>query len=171
MPTARELLEQADALMRRNRSSRDSGGEDSIPILTESIENALGGPSLRGPSTRERVGAALHAPSLAADDGAAGTAANGPDANEPPLLTDAVEEVAVDLLPLPGGKSEENPDPWFGPDTIDPALHSITGPSPDTVGPVPPRGLKTTGPLNVVRTWLACAVSVGPTVGRVSGVA
>ena len=39
MATARELLEQADALMRRNRS-RDADGEDAgsgIPLLTEVV--------------------------------------------------------------------------------------------------------------------------------------
>jgi hypothetical protein len=144
MPTARELLEQADALMRRNRGNGgggDSSGDDNIPMLTERIEDALGGASLRGPSTRERASAALHAPSPAVE-GAASAAANAPDADEPPLLTDAVEELAVDLLPLSGGKSEDDPDPWLGPDTIDPALHSITGPSPDTVGTVPPMTLR-----------------------------
>ncbi|HEV2686595.1 MAG TPA: hypothetical protein VGW79_08150 [Actinomycetota bacterium] len=150
MATARELLEQADALMRRNRGNRGDGddgvngnsGDDSIPILTESIENALGGPSLRGPSTREGAGA-LHAPLPTAEGiGAPGVAANAPDANEPPLLTDAVEEVAVDLLPLQGGKPEEDSDPWLGPDTIDPTLHSITGPSPDTVEAVPSIALR-----------------------------
>ena len=33
MPTARELLEQADALMRRNRASAD----DDIPVLTDAV--------------------------------------------------------------------------------------------------------------------------------------
>jgi hypothetical protein len=150
MPTARELLEQADALMRRNRGNRGddvSGGDESIPVLTESIENALGGPSLRGPLTRERAGAGLQAPSPAVEDaGGSDVAANAPDADEPPLLTDAVEEVAVELLPMPGGNSDEDAAPWLGPDTIDPALHSITGPSPDTVGTVPPMTLRAVPP-------------------------
>ena len=145
MPTARELLEQADALMRRNRGNGgggDSSGDDSIPMLTDSIANALGGASLRGPSTRERAGPLSVRPELVEGRQNPAAAANSADANEPPLLTDAVEEVAVDLLPLPRGKSEEDLDRWLGPDTIDPALHSITGPSPDMVETAPPMTLR-----------------------------
>ncbi len=57
---------------------------------------------------------------------------------EPPLLTDVVEEVAIELAPLPPGMAEDDPSLWLGPDTMDPALHSITGPAPDTVAVVPP---------------------------------
>ena len=53
MPTARELLEQADALMRRNR-----GGDTGIPVLTDVIPDELVMPSRPGPSTRERTGPA-----------------------------------------------------------------------------------------------------------------
>jgi hypothetical protein len=142
MPTARELLEQADALMRRNR-----GSADSIPVLTETVAEALREPDLRGPSTRERASATLRgSPETAA------VAANAADedlalalerslaesaATEPPVLTDAVEEVAVDLVPLPGKPEDEEGAPWLGPDTVDPALHSITGPWPDSVAVVP----------------------------------
>jgi len=57
---------------------------------------------------------------------------------EPPLLTDVVEEIAIDLASLSPAMAEGDPSIWLGPDTIDPALHSITGPAPDTVGIVPP---------------------------------
>jgi hypothetical protein len=57
---------------------------------------------------------------------------------EPPLLTDVVEEIAIDLAPLPPAMADGDSSVWLGPDTIDPALHSITGPAPDTVGLVPP---------------------------------
>ena len=57
-----------------------------------------------------------------------------PDDAEPPVLTDAVEEEAIDLAPLPVEKLEDEALLWLGPDTIDPALHSITGPAPDTGG-------------------------------------
>ena len=56
MPTARELLEQADALMRRNR-----GGEPGVPVLTEHVADALGETLFAGAiqigraSCRERV--------------------------------------------------------------------------------------------------------------------
>jgi hypothetical protein len=142
MPTARELLEQADALMRRNRA-----GSESIPVLTDTFAEALGEPDLRGPSTRERASVALRA-----SPESPAVAANAADedlalalerslaesaAAEPPLLTDAVEEVAVDLVPLPGKPEDDEDAPWLGPDTVDPALHSITGPAPDSVVVVP----------------------------------
>ena len=144
MPTARELLEQADALMRRNR------GGDSIPVLTETVDEALGEPSRRGPATRERAGPKVHEPSVEAQGARASSpdsAANAPEATElqaePPVLTDVVEEVAVDLVPLPVAKLEDDA-PWLGPDTVDPALHSITGSSPDTLDVVPPMTLRAT---------------------------
>jgi hypothetical protein len=61
---------------------------------------------------------------------------------EPPVLTDAVEEVAVHLTPLPAEQAEGEPSLWLGPDTVDPSLHSITGPAPDTVAVVPPVTLR-----------------------------
>jgi hypothetical protein len=141
MPTARELLEQADALMRRNR-----GGEGGIPVLTEHVSDALGG-ARPGPSTRER--AALRVSSPEVEDAHAANAAESEDLSEaldrslqdgvePPVLTDVVEEVAVDLAPLPSGKEED----WLGPDTVDPELNSITGASPDTLAMVPPVTLR-----------------------------
>jgi hypothetical protein len=87
--------------------------------------------------------------------GDSSAAANGPEAGtpapqpvavarsvEPPVLTDAVEEVAVDLKPLPAEQAEGEPSLWFGPDSVDPALHSITGPAPDTLAVVPPVTLR-----------------------------
>jgi hypothetical protein len=156
MPTARELLEQADALMRRNR-----GGDSSIPVLTESVSEPGPEASRRGPSTGDRSGAMLRvpaAPSRGARPESAWTSANAADVGEasddraaapgdigPPLLTDAVEELAIDLAPLPPERAEEDAS-WLGPDTIDPALHSITGPAPDTVGVVPPVMLRAAAP-------------------------
>jgi len=141
MPTARELLEQADALMRRNR-----GGEPGVPVLTEHVADALG-ETLSGPSTRERSAERASAPPAdmdAADAPASEELAVALDRSlqdgvEPPILTDVVEEVAVDLLPLPSGKAEED---WLGPDTVDPELNSITGPSPDSIAVVPPVTLR-----------------------------
>ncbi|HEX8011020.1 MAG TPA: hypothetical protein VF814_08810 [Casimicrobiaceae bacterium] len=57
---------------------------------------------------------------------------------EPPVLTDAVEEVAIELASLPAEKADDDASLWLGPDTMDPALHSVTGPAPDTLGVVPP---------------------------------
>src|SRR5882672_9484166 len=188
MPTARELLEQADALMRRNR-----GGDTGVPVLTDVVPDELEMPSRGGPSTRERTGPASRGPAAEAraprdwvepneanravenaqpedatraavpeegSEQAAEPAAPAPapdidvlaaidDAEldlEPPLLTDVVEEFVVDLAPLPPGMAESEPSIWPGADTIDPALHSITGPGPDTVGVVPPVRLRVVEP-------------------------
>jgi len=99
------------------------------------------------------------APSPGARPETGWTSANAADASEasedpavapadvgPPLLTDAVEELAIDLAPLPAERGEEDASPWLGPDTIDPALHSITGPAPDTVAVVPPVMLRPAAP-------------------------
>jgi hypothetical protein len=139
MPTARELLEQADALMRRNRSAADS-----IPVLTDSVAEALSEPGLRGPATRERASSNLRpgsadvpvAANAAVEDLLALDHSLSKEAAELPVLTDAVEEVALDVLPLPD-KPEAEAALWVGPDTIDPALHSITGAAPDTLAVVP----------------------------------
>jgi hypothetical protein len=187
MPTARELLEQADALMRRNR-----GADAGIPVLTDSVSETA--PALPpGLSPQERASGGAR--SLVADPLALGEPAHGQDRipapetapaedrnrsasspesgqepavkaggqaardvdaiatldrmegdAEPPLLTDAVEEAVFDLAPMPPGPAEEDHSLWLGPDTVDPALHSITGPAPDTVAVVPPVTLRAPEP-------------------------
>jgi hypothetical protein len=151
MPTARELLEQADALMRRNR-----GGD--IPVLSEPVSEALSA-TLRGPTTRDRAGPHLspEAESAAvlsteAEDLTVALDRSLQDDVEPPVLTDVVEEVAVDIVPMPAAKSEED---WLGPDTVDPELHSITGPSPDTVAVVPPVTLRSASEVPVGQAAVA----------------
>ena len=147
MPTARELLEQADALMRRNR------GDTGIPVLTDSVVEA---PSRPGADRRRRAreprradagcrGArtagqrATGRPQPAAPHGRGHRAARrGRRANrrragrmrsppgaprgdaELPLLTDAVDEIAVDINVLPLATADGEPSLWLGPDTIDP---------------------------------------------------
>jgi hypothetical protein len=124
MPSARELLEQADALMRKNRSR---GGDD-IPLLTDAVAIAA-------------APAPASAPILAA-------VAPHTDV---PLLTDAVEEVVFDFEPLEEQPiprraiMEGDPSDWLVMDTIDPATHSITGRAPDTLAVVPPMTLKAAG--------------------------
>jgi hypothetical protein len=126
MASARELLEQADALMRKNRSRSDSD----IPLLTDAVAIAA------APAP-----APVSAPALAAV---------APPVDVP-LLTDAVEEVVVDFEPLPeqpaplGAFMEGDPSDWLVMDTIDPASHSITGRAPDTLAVVPPMTLKAAG--------------------------
>ena len=124
MPSARELLEQADALMRKNRSR----GDDDIPLLTDAVAIAA-------------APAPASAPTLAA-------VAPHTDV---PLLTDAVEEVVFDFEPLQEQPMprraimEGDPSDWLVMDTIDPAMHSITGRAPDTLAVVPPMTLKAAG--------------------------
>jgi hypothetical protein len=145
MPTARELLEQADALMRRNRA-----GDTSIPVLTdvvEPLEAARAGPSTRegaGDLWRERAEAA--APARPANPPQAPVAPVPPAgrqalSSEPPVLTDAVDQ-AVAALGAGPEMGQGDSSLWLGPDTIDPSLHSITGPAPDTVAVVPPVTLR-----------------------------
>ena len=168
MPTARELLQQADALMRRNR-----GGDGGIPVLTESVPEEAP-VSSRGPVTRERPGISNRdqvadaraprekseregngdgersaeregdvreaKPAASTQEGLATQAGADAAANdaEPPILTDVVDEIAFIAQSERPERSEGEPSLWLGADTIDPALHSITGPAPDTVGVVPP---------------------------------
>jgi hypothetical protein len=159
MATARELLEQADALMRRNR-----GGDGNIPVLTEPVSDGLG-ETLRGPSTRERAGShrspegESDAANAESEDLTLALDRSLQDSVEPPMLTDVVEEVAVDIVPVPSGKSDED---WLGPDTVDPELHSITGPSPDTVTFVPPVTLRPVAQAPVAQAALAEAPPAAP---------
>ncbi|HEY8623088.1 MAG TPA: hypothetical protein VIM74_04415, partial [Casimicrobiaceae bacterium] len=124
MPSARELLEQVDALMRKNRSRSDSD----LPLLTDAVAIAA---APAPASTPALAAAAPHA--------------------DVPLLTDAVEEVVADFEPLPeqpaplGAMMEGDPSDWLVMDTIDPASHSITGRAPDTLAVVPPMTLKAAG--------------------------
>jgi hypothetical protein len=163
MPTARELLEQADALMRRNR-----GGDGGIPVLTEAVDeesatasrSALAPRERAGPTTRDPIAetrapreraereqppreAAIAAREERAPEAMARTevpahaASDEERDHEPPILTDAVEQGALEDA-LAAAEMEGEPSVWLGPDSVDPALHSVTGPAPDTVGVVPP---------------------------------
>jgi hypothetical protein len=130
MPSARELLEQADALMRKNRTR----GDGDIPLLTEAV--------------------ALVPVSIAVPMSAPPLTAAAPSADVP-VLTDAVEEAVIDfeLPPEPPAAPtaalvaimEGDPSDWLVMDTIDPASHSITGRGPDTLAVVPPMTLKAAG--------------------------
>jgi hypothetical protein len=113
VPTARELLEQADALMRKNRGRADSD----IPVLTDAITvtpSQLHVPAADMPLLTERVeDRRVVLPSLPGPP--AGVASN----------------------------FEGDPSEWLVMDTIDPTLHSVTGSAPDTLAVVPPVTLKT----------------------------
>jgi len=116
VPTARELLEQADAMMRRNRGGSDSD----IPVLTDVVTTTASEFSLPTediPVLNERV-----------EDVSVVT----PPRHEPP-------ETAASVF-------EGDPSDWLVMDTVDPALHSVTGKSPDTLAVVPPVAMKTMEP-------------------------
>jgi len=172
VPTARELLDQADALMRRNR------GDTGIPVLTDSVPEVAAAPghgsaapertpaarapasdarpsrdkaqpdyrrAPEGPRTAAAVETAPRAPPpeqpTRGANALAATQRSGQEI-EPPLLTDAVVAAADPIAPLARGIAQGDLSSWLGPDTIDPALHSITGPAPDTVAVVPPVTLR-----------------------------
>ncbi|MEP7182929.1 MAG: hypothetical protein ABI886_12150 [Betaproteobacteria bacterium] len=115
MPTARELLEQADALMRRNRERTQQPVDDDIPELTEEVEVEPYSPPAEPPPVVDLR------PPLAVLD-------------EIPELTDAVEEIeAPSILELPDEDGE--PSRWL---EVDRGEVSITGPAPDSIVAVPP---------------------------------
>jgi hypothetical protein len=135
MPSARELLEQADALMRKNRSR----GNNDIPLLTDAVAIAAAAESSPAPASAPI--SATVATHVVAPTNVSHTNLSDADV---PLLTDEVEEVVVDFEPLPeqpiarGAIMEGDPSDWLVMDTIDPAMHSITGRAPDTLAAVPP---------------------------------
>src|SRR2546422_11715718 len=98
MPTARELLEQADALMRRNR-----GGDSGIPLLTDAIPEESPMPSRTGPSTRERTGPTSR--DQIADARAPPERALRDDANQPPAGS-GTDDAAGAARPEEGGERE-----------------------------------------------------------------
>lgn len=122
MPTARELLDQADALMRRNRSLV----RDDIPVLTEAVPPETAAQMTQssllaeGPAEpRER----FDAPPTAFDE-----------LDDVPVLTDAVEEIEVPsvLDPIePGGE----PSAWL--DFDDDGARSVIDAAADSIVVVP----------------------------------
>jgi len=115
MPTARELLEQADALMKRNRSVL----ADDIPVLTEVVPAAPEARVLRGRGALSRT----TLPPLA------------PDAEETDSIPTLTERVDTDA-PDPQSLAEEGePSDWLQEQRGEP---SVTGEVPDSVLIVPP---------------------------------
>ena len=142
MASARELLEQADALMRRNRGR--SGAD--IPVLTDVVAAVPANDEVETdvPVLTDVVEAG------AVDDADLPTAVQPSmplepaeaDQAPPPLQADSVaimqsaDAIPVEL-PMDGDTSD-----WLVMDTIDPSTHSITGPGPDTLAVVPPVTLR-----------------------------
>jgi hypothetical protein len=119
VPTARELLEQADALMRKNRGRVGSD----IPILTDAV------PATPSPSPS-------HLP-----------VADIPVLTE--IVEEVIVSVpSPDPTAAEGAMFEGDPSDWLVMDTIDPAYHSVTGNAPDTLAVVPPVTLKAAEPLS-----------------------
>jgi hypothetical protein len=156
MPSARELLEQADALMRRNRGR----SEVDIPVLTDVVVATPANDEAEHevPVLTDVVGVSpVAADALAAGEG---SAASPRQQSEAPLPTEAapvesdlapapvppdsvailrsVEALPVEL-PMEGDMSD-----WLVMDTVDPSTHSITGAGPDTLAIVPPVTLRAT---------------------------
>ncbi len=143
MPTARELLQQADALMRRNRAQAD----DDIPVLTDAVPSALEAQSHFAPKTRQ----VPDAPALPTVD------------DEVPILTDAVEEIeAVALVPA---SEEGERSAWLDFDEGEP---SVIGDAPDSIAIVPPVDLRRPEPTPDIDEFdgldeeLAAAIAAAP---------
>src|SRR5512138_3471368 len=98
MPTARELLEQADALMRRNRMPAGETGPNTvdIPVLTEVVEtpaDAFEGP----PSSQRRAMTAAEPPDKWRRPETGSSIATSA-LDDVPVLTDVVEEIEAPTI-------------------------------------------------------------------------
>lgn len=147
MPTARELLEQADALMRRNRERAEAervAREAREPVPAEQpgvVEREAGAVPLaeaRSDTLPDEVVLDEDIPELTdavADESASVVDLRPPvsDLDDVPELTDAVEEIeAPSILELPA--DEEEPSQWL---EIERGEVSVTGPAPDSVVALP----------------------------------
>lgn len=153
MASARELLEQADALMQRNRSRSgvdvpvltdvvaapaDDLSAVDVPVLTDVVEAGTAGPA-RGEYVAP---ATMPAPAESKPAAATQAAVQAVVASRPAeaaAIMRSVEAIPVEL-PMEGDMSD-----WLVMDTIDPSTHSITGVAPDTLAVVPPVTLKAAG--------------------------
>jgi hypothetical protein len=122
MATARELLEQADALMRRNRAPV----EDDIPLLVDAV-----------PSGEE---ARIRFPQPQPD---VPPSKEPPNTDDVPILTDTVEE--IEALSIQGGEESEGvPSMWLEFGHAEP---SVIGDAPDSIAIVPPVDLRRPPPV------------------------
>ena len=146
MPTARELLEQADALMRRNRASAD----DDIPVLTDAVPSVQEAKSRFAPPQRPVL-----APLSASDA-----------RDDVPLLTDEVEE--IEAAALDADVDEGEPSVWLDFQDAEP---SVIGDAPDSIAIVPPVDLRRPEPapdidelddLDELDEELAAAIAAAP---------
>ncbi len=114
MPTARELLEQADALMRRNRAE----AIDDIPVLTEAV------PAVQLPRAVRTRAAPVD---------------RGPDSV--PVLTESIDVIEVEDEHATVGREavEGEPSTWLEFEDGEP---SVIGDAPDSIAIVPPVRLR-----------------------------
>jgi hypothetical protein len=166
MPTARELLEQADALMRRNRDARAAANE---PVKPPAMNAPSIAPSLASPRPiqHEPIAPSVARTSLPVDPtesplvGARDVASEEVpvltdavvddtpvdaqrDLDDVPVLTDVVEEIEMTVAPLAAEGGDEpfvdesaRGEPSFWSDE-DRGETSVLGPAPDSVIAVPP---------------------------------
>ena len=137
MPTARELLEQADALMRRNRQeAARSASEASHAQGPRSVAPSLVPPAVpkvqTPPMSAKGNDIAMEDVPVLHDVVKPPPGARSDD--DVPLLTDAVDEIDV-AAPV---VDEGEPSDWMTPPAED---ESVLGPSPPSVAVVPPATL------------------------------
>jgi len=99
MPTARELLEQADALMRRNRVR---AADNDIPLLTDAVPEPAPAPVAPPPADTVEARPAVATPAVATPM----------SLDEVPELTEVVEEIDIpSIVVLP--EDEGEPSQWL----------------------------------------------------------
>jgi hypothetical protein len=113
VPTARELLEQADALMRRNRASAD----DDIPVLTDAVPSAQEAQSRFAPPLQP----------------VAAPASTSEVRDDVPLPTNEVEE--IEAAAIDAAVDEGEPSAWLDFQESEP---SVIDDAPDSIAMVPP---------------------------------
>jgi hypothetical protein len=150
VPTARELLEQADALMRRNRA----GADDDIPVLTDAVPSVQEAPARVAPVLRP-VEPPAELP--------AAIPAGGDDV---PVLTEEIEE--IEAAAIVAAVDEGEPSVWLDFQESEP---SVIGAAPDSIAMVPPvdprsppplSGIAEVDELDALDDELAAAVAAAP---------
>jgi hypothetical protein len=150
VPTARELLEQADALMRRNRA----GADDDIPVLTDAVPSVQEAPVRVAPVLRP-VEPPAELP--------AAIPAGGDDV---PVLTEEIEE--IEAAAVVAAVDEGEPSVWLDFQESEP---SVIGAAPDSIAMVPPvdprsppplSGIAEVDELDALDDELAAAVAAAP---------
>ena len=150
MPTARELLEQADALMRRNRQEAAHGARESAMQESRHVAPDVVVAPVPPPPATTMPAAPMHAKVEAPPVVVRNDEDNIPVLNEVvappamrasdddvPVLTDAVDEIDVAAPDVDEGE----PSDWLTPPAED---ESVLGPAPPSVAVVPPATLSAT---------------------------